>query len=259
MSFPSRRRKIAHQSARAALGLGRPTARALGRVDQRALHVFRTRWHTPAVERGAHALGQAGEHGMIWAGIGISGAVIDPSRRVRWLRGAAVGPCAGIFNGLVKIAIGRKRPVITDHPPLSRAPTKLSFPSSHSTSSVAAAIAMGRVQPKARPALLLLAGTMAACRPYLGMHYPSDVLAGVALGALIGTIVPGLDEPSVESRLEALRAETRDVREERIEDTEADGDASLERSSSGTTPPADPDVGVDAEATAEAAAEGDAR
>ncbi|UJA21541.1 phosphatase PAP2 family protein [Thermoleophilia bacterium SCSIO 60948] len=255
MSLPSRRRKIAHQSARAALGLGRPTARALGRLDQRVLHTFRTRGHSPGAERAAHALGQAGEHGMLWAGVGITGAVFDRHRRVRWIRGAAVGPCAGLFNGLVKIAIGRKRPVITDHPPLSRAPTKLSFPSSHSTSSFAAAVAMGRVQPKARPALLLLATTMAGLRPYLGMHYPSDVLAGVSLGVLIGSIVPGLDEPSVESRLEALRAETLDVREERIDDAEAEGDASLERSSAASAPPADPDLGTDEPATAETTGE----
>lgn len=225
MSFPSRRRKIARQTARAALGVGRPTARALGRADQAALHAFRTHGHNPLTERAAYALGQAGEHGMVWAAIGLTGAALDTRRRERWIRGAAVGPCAGLFNGLVKIAIGRKRPVITDHPPLARAPTKLSFPSSHSTSSFAAAVAMGRVQPKARPALLLLATTLAAGRPFMGMHYPSDVIAGIALGTLIGSIAPGLDQPSLETRLELLREETREVRDERIEDAEADGEA----------------------------------
>jgi membrane-associated phospholipid phosphatase len=91
--------------------------------------------------------------------------------------------------------------VIEDHPALARAPTKLSFPSAHSTSSVAAATAFGRVEPRARPYLYTLAAAICVGRPYLGMHYPSDVLAGVALGAVVGALVPGLGRPATEDRL----------------------------------------------------------
>jgi membrane-associated phospholipid phosphatase len=51
---------------------------------------------------------------------------------------------------------------------------------------------MTRVAPEAA-VLFVLAAAIAACRPYLGMHYPSDVLIGAALGWLIGRNVPGLD------------------------------------------------------------------
>ena len=49
----------------------------------------------------------------------------------------------------IKLAIGRKRPVIEDLPHLMATPTGLSFPSSHSTSSFAAARAFGALIPAA--------------------------------------------------------------------------------------------------------------
>jgi undecaprenyl-diphosphatase len=41
-----------------------------------------------------------------------------------------------------------------------------------------------------------LAAAVCVGRPYLGMHYPSDVLAGAVLGYAIGRLVPGLDSES---------------------------------------------------------------
>jgi undecaprenyl-diphosphatase len=98
-------------------------------------------------------------------------------------------------NFLVKVAAGRKRPLIEEHPPLARAPTKLSFPSAHATSSVAGATALSRVEPRLRPAVFALAAAICVGRPYLGMHYPSDVLAGAVLGALIGSLGTAGDRP----------------------------------------------------------------
>jgi membrane-associated phospholipid phosphatase len=103
--------------------------------------------------------------------------------------------------------VGRERPLIEEHPPLARAPTKLSFPSAHATSSVAGAIALGRVEPRVRPALFALAAAICVGRPYLGMHYPSDVLAGAALGAVLGSLVPGVGAPTDEQRFEVAADE----------------------------------------------------
>ena len=74
-------------------------------------------------------------------------------------------------------------------PPLGGAPSSLSFPSAHATSSFACATAMTRIAPEAA-FLFILAGAIAICRPYLGMHYPSDVIAGAILGTALGLIVP---------------------------------------------------------------------
>ena len=172
-----------------------------GWLDQTVLWLMRTRGHFEPLETGMRGLGIAGEWATVWTAVGLTGAARDASRRNRWIRATAVGPAAIGVNYAVKVAIGRDRPLIEEHPPLARAPSKLSFPSAHATSSVAAATALGRVAPSQRLPLYALACAICLTRPYLGMHYPSDVLAGVVLGALIGRAVPRLDEPGIEERL----------------------------------------------------------
>jgi membrane-associated phospholipid phosphatase len=157
--------------------------------------MLRSRGHQPPVEAAMKALGFAGEWGAIWSASSLAAAVADPRRRGRWVVAAAVPPIAIPLNYGFKRLIRRERPVIEELPALSYAASSLSFPSAHATSSVAAAIAMGRVAPSARPVLYGLAAQICVGRPYLGMHYPSDVLVGVALGTLIGRAVPALDAP----------------------------------------------------------------
>jgi undecaprenyl-diphosphatase len=164
---------------------------ALGDADQAVLRFLRTRGHHEPLQGIVKALGVAGEYAAVWAAIGIAGAAVDERRRSRWLTAAATGPTAVGVNFAVKVAIGRERPLIEEHPPLARAPTKLSFPSAHATSSVAGATALGRVEPRNRAVLFALAAAICIGRPYLGMHYPSDVLAGAVLGAAIGSLIPG--------------------------------------------------------------------
>jgi undecaprenyl-diphosphatase len=169
-----------------------PVLAALGRADQEALRFLRTRGHSRPIETAMKALGHAGEFAAAWAAIGAIGGSIDHRRRGRWLAAAATGPVAIGINYAVKVTVGRERPLIEEHPPLARAPTKLSFPSAHATSSIAGATALGRVEPRARPVLFALAAAICIGRPYLGMHYPSDVLAGAMLGTVLGSLVPGL-------------------------------------------------------------------
>lgn len=178
-----------------------PILAFLGDADQALLRFLRTHGHQEPVETVIKALGLSGELAAIWVAIGAAGASIDERRRGQWLAAAATGPVAIAANFAVKRAVGRERPLIEEHPPLARAPTKLSFPSTHSTSAVAASTALGRVEPRARPYLFGLAAAICAGRPYLGMHYPSDVLGGAALGFCLGMAVPGLGAPPAEERL----------------------------------------------------------
>ena len=154
------------------------------------LLALRTAGHTPALERAAVALGGFGERGIGWTAIGLAGAALHPGSRRRWLGATTAAPVAVLANYAVKLAVGRPRPVIEGYPPLASAPSALSFPSAHATSAVAAAIVLGRVAPAARVPLYALAVATCLGRPYLGMHYPSDVIAGAALGAVIGRAYP---------------------------------------------------------------------
>jgi len=165
-------------------------ARSWRRIDRALLVVLRTRCHGPLAEAIARALSAFGERGIGWAGLGLAAAVADPRRRGRFLAAAAVAPATLGLNYLVKAAAGRERPVIAGHPPLVAAASRLSFPSAHAATSVAAAAAFGRVAPRTRLPLYGLAALICAGRPYLGMHYPSDVLAGAALGLAVGHVWP---------------------------------------------------------------------
>jgi hypothetical protein len=178
-----------------------PALAALADADAAVLRFLRTHGHAEPVETMARALGMCGEYGAIWAAAGAVGASIDHKRRRQWLMGGASGPLAIGVNYLVKFAVGRERPLVEGHPSLAGAPSKLSFPSAHATSSLTAATALGRIEPRARPALLAVAAAICVGRPYLGMHYPSDVLAGAALGFVLGSLVPGLGAAPTEDRL----------------------------------------------------------
>jgi membrane-associated phospholipid phosphatase len=159
------------------------------KLDYRMLRLMRTAGHNPRIEQAAKALGKAGNNGAVWVAVGVVLAIVDGSNREAWLICAALGPIAIGLNYVVKLIVKRPRPVLEGLPPLGGAPSSLSFPSAHATSAFAVATAMTRVEPLGALAFVL-AFALALGRPYLGMHYPSDVLAGALLGVGLGLIVP---------------------------------------------------------------------
>jgi membrane-associated phospholipid phosphatase len=175
-----------------AAAAGRP----LAKLDLGVLRFLRSHGHQPVIETPMKALGWAGESGAIWAGSALVAAAADRPRRARWLVATALPLVAIVANYAFKRAINRERPVIEELPALGYAASSLSFPSAHATSSVAAATAIGRIAPGSKPVVYTLAALICVGRPYLGMHYPSDVLVGVALGRIIGKSIPGLDGPA---------------------------------------------------------------
>ena len=161
----------------------------LGSLDSRLLYAMRTRFHGRRAETVGKWLGRIGEYGAIRFAIGLVLAFADPDNGEDWLVAGFLGPVAIGLNFAVKLVVRRPRPVLEGLPPLGGAPSSLSFPSAHATSSFACATAMTRIAPEAA-ALFALAVAIAACRPYLGMHYPSDVIGGVILGVALGLVVP---------------------------------------------------------------------
>jgi len=158
-------------------------------LDVRVLRWMRTHGHSPGIEGAAVALGKAGNNGLVWFVLGAALAVIDSSRWESWLICALLGPIAIGLNYGIKLLVKRPRPVLEGLPPLGGAPSSLSFPSAHATSSFAVATAMVRVDP-AMAAAFVVAIALSLGRPHLGMHYPSDVLAGAFIGIALGLIVP---------------------------------------------------------------------
>ncbi|MFE3016475.1 phosphatase PAP2 family protein [Streptomyces sp. NPDC059256] len=68
--------------------------------------------------------------------------------------------------------------------PLVSTAGRYSFPSSHATSAAAAAVAFGALLPAARRLLPPVAAAMCVSRLVVGVHYPTDIAAGAALGGL---------------------------------------------------------------------------
>ena len=134
---------------------------------------------------------RAGEHAACWIILGLSGAgtTEDPGRRAAWLRGVGVVVASYAINQAIKFTVRRPRPELPGLPPLTPTVSGLSFPSAHATTSFAACSAFGGLMPPGP--LYLAAGLFALSRPYLGVHYPSDVLAGAALGTAIGRGLTG--------------------------------------------------------------------
>ena len=154
----------------------------------------------PGVLPAARGLSHLGEHALGWMGLAAVGALLaarkgDEDRKRKYIEAGIGAFGAHAASVIIKRIVRRKRP---NHPDIRvgvGTPSKLSFPSSHATSTTAAAILLGRaagLPPAALPAVLV--PPMLASRLVLGVHYPSDVAAGALIGAASAGAVIAADK-----------------------------------------------------------------
>lgn len=93
-----------------------------------------------------------------------------------------------ISSNLLKNLFERVRPcnVLPDVNILVGCTSSFSFPSSHAVNNFAAAVYFGKIFPRIKWILLTTALIVAVSRPYVGVHYPSDIFGGAVIGAIIG-------------------------------------------------------------------------
>jgi len=158
------------------------TSASVGSREAVALTAIQRSVARPPVVGAARAMSLFGEHAAGWLAIGAAGALLDRPRRRQWITAAAGVAGAHAASIVVKRVVRRPRP----HDPRVEihvgTPSRLSFPSSHATSTTAAAVLYGGLLGRSA-ATLPTVPVMAFSRLVLGVHYPTDVLAGSALGA----------------------------------------------------------------------------
>ena len=159
------------------------------RLDQRLMkRSFGTR--SPALDRTLIAITRAANYSRLWLVIAGALAIFGRGRGRRAAgRGLiAIAIAAVVANGPAKLLTRRRRPSSRSHPTLIRTPRSTSFPSGHSAAAVAFATGASAELPILTPVLVPLAGVVAYSRVHTGVHYPSDVAAGVGIGIASGLL-----------------------------------------------------------------------
>ena len=129
-----------------------------------------------------------GNGGMIWIAATIVLLIPKKTRKAGIMSAVALLGSLIINNNIVKNIVQRPRPFVTftDLQIIIPTPSEFSIPSGHTSSSFAAAAELYRHLPKklGLPAEIL-AGLIGFSRLYVGVHYPTDVIAGVLMGILL--------------------------------------------------------------------------
>ncbi len=131
--------------------------------------------------------------GVAIAAIGAAADLRRRPRAVPWtaLLATLALIAASLAAGLLKEAVDRVRPALAEPglTAIGTIPPDASLPSGHAATAAAAAGVVALLHPRLRVPLVALVAAIGLSRVYLGVHYPSDVLAGVALGAAVAWIV----------------------------------------------------------------------
>jgi membrane-associated phospholipid phosphatase len=147
-------------------------------LDADILHAV-ARLRRPWLDGAVAAYSRLGNNGELWVAAGCAVAIARGTPRPAVVTAATVWGTLCVNYG-IKQVVRRTRPA-GEHLPtaLIAAPRSTSFPSAHAAMSGAAAMVLPA-------AAMPFAAAMAASRVYLGVHYPSDVAAGLVVGAVCG-------------------------------------------------------------------------
>ncbi|MGV9878708.1 phosphatase PAP2 family protein [Streptomyces sp. NPDC003006] len=153
--------------------------------------------HWPGADRLLPRLSRGANHGLLWFGTAaVIAATGTPRARRAAVRGvASLAVASATINTLGKRSVRRARPLLDSVPlirQLKRQPITTSFPSGHSASAAAFATGVALESRGWGAGVAPVAGAVALSRVYTGVHFPSDVLAGAALGAGAAFAVRGL-------------------------------------------------------------------
>lgn len=156
--------------------------------DHRLMHTV-NRWQPPRWIRLWMICATRGGDGWLWYAMGLVILFLGGADRWLALGSAGLAACAGILAFLkLKRVTGRKRPCTIEPSCWAQLlpPDQFSFPSGHTITAFAVSLPLMHFYPELTAGLLFCACSIALSRILLGLHFLSDVLAGAAIGALLG-------------------------------------------------------------------------
>jgi len=162
-----------------------------GYIDRRDHRLMRrmNRWRAPRWFRiWMIAVTRMGD-GWIWYGLGLMLLAYGGPQRFSAIGAAGSAAVLGIFVfKALKILSQRPRPCQVEPHCWSKVlpPDKFSFPSGHAMTAFSIALVVSYFYPPLEGVLFFLALSIAVSRIVLGMHFLSDVLAGVVMGVALG-------------------------------------------------------------------------
>lgn len=104
---------------------------------------------------------------------------------------AFTGACAYLLSRFIGFLYFRPRPFVSLEidPIITMTPFSKSFPSSHALVSVALAVLLFSYHRRLGIWAIFVAVLICICRVLVGVHYPSDVLVGAALGVVVSKLI----------------------------------------------------------------------
>ena len=147
------------------------------------------RWAPPLWVRHWMVFASRAGDGWGWVLFGFFVLLWGGDKRFAALEAGLISVGAGqILFSVVKRLTGRARPCATEAHCWATLlpPDRFSFPSGHTITAFAVAVPLGLFYPALLAPLIFCAMSVASSRVLLGLHYLSDVIAGIAIGCLLG-------------------------------------------------------------------------
>ena len=126
-----------------------------------------------------------GDHGWFWIALTLLLLIFKKTRKAGLVSALSMILTLLVVNITVKPLVARIRPyeVIEGLRYIVAKESEFSFPSGHSANSLACAWVLFKLCPKKLGVPALALGLLIALsRLYVGVHYPTDVIAGIAIG-----------------------------------------------------------------------------
>jgi len=157
-------------------------------LDENALLWIQDAVRVPILDPFVEIFTSLGNAGVLWIVLSLGMLCWRPTRRAGGTALLAMALGMLCTNVILKQLVLRPRPYVTMEAliPLLTSADPNSFPSGHTCAAFAAGMAWAGALPWrwARTAAVIQAVCMGLSRLYVGVHYPSDVLAGALIGSL---------------------------------------------------------------------------